>query len=78
MNACCWQQEGHNLENAFSRQAKMAALQIVQTNLCILILGYTILFLTFYYLLGGYYVFVYVWKYYTKTNFDIMSNLDQS
>ena len=49
---CCWQQEGHNLENAFSRQAKMAALQIVQTNLCILILGYTILFLTFYYLLG--------------------------
>ena len=56
----------------------MAALQIVQTNLCILILGYTILFLTFYYLLGGYYVFVYVWKYYTKTNFDIMSNLDQT
>ena len=53
MNACCWQQEGHNLENAFRRQAKMAALQIVQTNLCILILGYTILFLTFYYLLGG-------------------------
>ena len=42
----------------------MAALQIVQTNLCILILGYTILFLTFYYLLGqvGNVVFVYVWK----------------